>query len=35
MRLVRFPIQERYSYFVKFRQDGAFVRHVRMGVRRR
>ena len=23
MKPARFPLQERYSYFVKFRQDGA------------
>ena len=23
LKPVRFPLQERYSYFVKFRQDGA------------
>ena len=24
MKPARFPLQERYSYFVKFRQDGAY-----------
>ena len=24
LKTVRFPLQERYSYFVKFRQDGVF-----------